>query len=87
MFSIVDILLKYFISYLHRTILDYFKFAPCPFQRIVIKGTSFEVYSKVSIMNACLCILGKGQIQRMHTLTLMNFIKRITYQSPLEFCG
>ncbi|KAG7014001.1 Midasin [Cucurbita argyrosperma subsp. argyrosperma] len=36
--------------FLLGTILDYFKFAPCPFQRIMIKGTSSEVYNKDGLL-------------------------------------
>ncbi|XP_022152480.1 midasin isoform X2 [Momordica charantia] len=36
--------------FLLGTILDYFKFAPCPFQRIVIKGTSSEVCNKSALL-------------------------------------
>ncbi|KAE8646507.1 midasin [Cucumis sativus] len=36
--------------FLLRTILNYFKFAPCPFHRIVVKGASSEVYNKGGLL-------------------------------------
>ncbi|XP_038899709.1 midasin isoform X2 [Benincasa hispida] len=36
--------------FLLGTILNYFKFAPCPFHRILVKGTSSEVYNKGGLL-------------------------------------